>query len=123
MTQKRNTRDSYVHLTTRDSFWKFAECLQNRQAFATHGALYSEGPEMPGYWAQGQLDVVEYGASLAQADYVVYSYGTPIAWHLRGDYAADAGVEWVMPDEKYSLTTTRHQGKILVALNTFTEVR
>jgi hypothetical protein len=34
--------------------------------------------------------------------YVVYSYATPIAWHGRRG--------WVIPDECYSLTTTRHQG-------------
>lgn len=110
-----------IQLSTRKSFRDFADALQKLQAFKTYGNLYSEGPQMPGYWAEGRLPF-EYKASCAQADYVVYSYGTPIAWHLRGDYASDAGHEWVLPDEGYSLTTTRHQNKIAVALSTFTEV-
>ena len=37
-----------------------------------------------------------------QVSYVVMSYSTPIAWYTtRG--------EWVIPQEKYSHTTSRHQ--------------
>jgi hypothetical protein len=43
-----------------------------------------------------------------QPDYVVWSYGTPIAWHHEGG--------WTVPDERYSNTTTRHQGFARVAL-------
>lgn len=35
--------------------------------------------------------------------YVVYSYGTPIAWR------DDAREHWVIPDVKYSRTTSKHQ--------------
>jgi hypothetical protein len=40
-----------------------------------------------------------------QDRYVVYSYGTPIAWFddLSG---------WIVPEEKYSRTTSRHQGVV-----------
>jgi hypothetical protein len=42
-------------------------------------------------------------------DYVVYSYETAIAWHgNRG---------WIVPDVKYSLTTTRHQSLVRSALH------
>ena len=34
--------------------------------------------------------------------YIVWSYGTPIAWH--------DGEQWTRPDVKYSPTTSRHQG-------------
>jgi len=37
-----------------------------------------------------------------QPDYVVYSYGTPIAWHHVGG--------WSVPSVRYSVTTSKHQG-------------
>lgn len=44
-----------------------------------------------------------------EPDYVVYSYSTPIAWHgKRG---------WVMPDTRYSVTTSKSQGRIRFALH------
>lgn len=72
----------------------------------------------------------QYGESLARADYVVLSYETPIAWHL--DLPADltdvdsldAWVDgrdnpgvWVIPDVKYSITTTDHQQTVRMALS------
>ena len=56
----------------------------------------------------GQLSVVAH-ESVSKATYIVYSYDTPIAWHSRRQ-------GWVMPDVKYSNTTTRHQGRIRTAL-------
>lgn len=41
--------------------------------------------------------------------YVVRSYYTPIAW-----FTADRG--WIVPAEKYSVTTSRHQGIVRRAL-------
>lgn len=40
--------------------------------------------------------------------YVVYSYGTPIAWHAHGT--------WTVPDVRYSVTTTRHQNTVRKAV-------
>lgn len=37
--------------------------------------------------------------------YIVYSYGTPIAWH-------DMNQGWVIPPVKYSRTTSRHQSTV-----------
>lgn len=51
------------------------------------------------------------GASLDHADYVVFSYDTPIAWH---DAERDA---WVIPDVRYSVTTSKHQGTIRTAVS------
>jgi hypothetical protein len=34
---------------------------------------------------------------------IIYSYATPIAWEPEGG-------RWTVPDEKYSVTTSRHQG-------------
>lgn len=101
----------YSYGKNRTDFYGLAERLKNFTEWRM-GSMHSEGPRMPGYWTEGILPQ-EYRASCAQADYVVYSYNTPIAWHRRGDYGGD----WVMPDVKYSRTTTVHQGKIAVALS------
>jgi hypothetical protein len=42
-------------------------------------------------------------------DYVVTSYGTPIAWH-------DTRFGWAMPDVRYSVTTSKAQGRIAPAV-------
>jgi hypothetical protein len=38
----------------------------------------------------------------------VYSYGTPIAWHTN--------TGWFIPDLKYSVTTSKHQGYVRRAI-------
>lgn len=38
-------------------------------------------------------------------DYIVYSYGTPIAWHNIRE-------GWNIPPVKYSRTTSRHQSTV-----------
>lgn len=43
-----------------------------------------------------------YRSAGQEIDYTVISYRTPIAWHTRSD-------GWVVPEVKYSQTTTRHQ--------------
>lgn len=42
-------------------------------------------------------------------EYVIYSYETPIAWRTNGS--------WVVPNVKYSVTTSKHQGKVRTALS------
>lgn len=49
----------------------------------------------------GQLPQ-EYRASALAADYVIYSYLTPIAWLTAQGF-------WVMPETRYSATTSKHQ--------------
>jgi hypothetical protein len=55
-----------------------------------------------------------------EAVYVVFSYGTPIAWTFdtseAGFYQAAQWREWVQPDVKYSVTTTNHQSRVAVAI-------
>lgn len=67
----------------------------------------------------GRLDD-KYRVSVAEADYVIYSYATPIAWHTPRE-VEEGGVHvggwWVFPEESYSATTTRHQGIVRVALS------
>ena len=45
----------------------------------------------------------------ATGTYVVLSYDTPIAWW-------DATTGWVIPDVKYSPTTSRHQSNVRLAV-------
>lgn len=47
----------------------------------------------------------KYIHDVAHADFVVYSYATPIAWAKR----RWDGLWWTIIDEKFSVTTSRHQ--------------
>lgn len=80
-----------------------------------------KGVSNPG-WRWGRLDD-KYRESVKQADYVVYSYSTPIAWHINpySDTPPTSDDEypggyWVMPDDTYSPTTSRHQSIVRTAL-------
>lgn len=45
-----------------------------------------------------------------KAIYVIYSYGTPIAWALSKD-------TWIIPTTKFSVTTTQHQSLVKTAVD------
>lgn len=60
--------------------------------------------------------------------YVIYSYSTPIAWlestvapnRVKGSNGHTVGyshTRWMMPRDKYSVTTSKHQGKVATALS------
>lgn len=88
------------------------EFIKNRLPFVTHGALsavvYSgTGGYLPAGWAS-KLNQSQH-ALLNGAVYAVMSYNTPIAW-----YCPVMG--WVVPDARYSRTTSRHQGIVRLAL-------
>lgn len=115
-----------MKLTVNGGWWQFTEPLQNLEAFDTHGALCGR-PGAAGGWSIGRLPS-EYHESVGWADYVVYSYNTPIAWHLPAGspaeayppkvwYTMDPQGEWITPAEKYSVTTTKHQGRIFTAIS------
>lgn len=70
----------------------------------------------PGYGrASGRLPEGEYDAMLRMADYIIFSYATPIAWHSSRD-----GL-WFVPDISYSMSTTRQQNKIRRAIRPLNE--
>jgi hypothetical protein len=56
----------------------------------------------------------QYHGLLAGADYVIFSYRTPIAWHVAGI--------WWLPRVTYSLTTTMHQEHVFCAIQKLPEV-
>ena len=49
--------------------------------------------------------------------YVIYSYATPIAYRRVADWNKNgtANYEWIVPDVRYSVTTSKHQGKVRTA--------
>lgn len=64
------------------------------------------------YWQQLVADS-------PQVDYIVWSYGTPVAWHVadpEADMANGYGGFWEVPDVRYSVTTSKHQDKIRAAI-------
>lgn len=106
-----------VQMRTRDGWWEFRDILSGRRPFNTYGALRgrvrpyssepghlrSKAPSIARLWQSDQPNI----------DYVVYSYNTPIVWHVTG-----AGFsEWVYPAVRYSRTTSAHQTKIRAALD------
>lgn len=85
-------------------WWELAPYLRAREPFRTHGALRGEAapPVFTGHLP------TEYHESALHATYVVYSYSTPIAWYAHGT--------WVVPDTRYSVTTSAHQSRVRTAL-------
>jgi len=78
------------------------EYIFNRQPFKANsmaGIYFQEGKYL--HTGRLQSDVV---ALLKdhKPDFIVYSYGTPIAWHHANG--------WEIPAIRYSVTTSKHQG-------------
>ena len=99
-----------IRTTTRNAS-TIAHAIRQGEDFTTSGAL--KGVSDP-YWIEsGRMSVADSNAMRAAQnvgiDYVVYSYGTPIA------YRYGAG-KWRVPGAKYSVTTSKHQSTIRYAL-------
>ena len=105
-----------IRTTTRNAA-AIARALQNCESFTTSGAL--KGVANPPWIHPGRIKSDD-GAAMYRAcdeigiDYIVYSYGTPIAYRTKGD-GGDG--EWTIPDAKYSVTTTKHQSTIQYAIS------
>ena len=87
-----NQRDAIHFIATRQEF----------KASALSGVNANTGGLQGAY---GRLDNEEFARFKAveiQVDYVVYSYGTPIAWHTEGN-------GWYVVAQKFSVTTSKHQ--------------
>lgn len=105
-------------LKVNGSWTQFLDPLIGREPFETHGALSGMSLYV-GMHRHGECFCLNrhmgnlpehYWESFAHASYAVFSYFTPIAW-LNED-----GV-WIMPGIKYSVTTSKHQGRIFTAIN------
>lgn len=94
----------------KDGWWEFKETIFDLEPFRTYGSLKATRRE-PDWrltgWDLGRLPV-EFYESVNRASYIVWSYGTPIAWWVPG--SVDHG--WIMPDVRYSTSTSAHQNKI-----------
>lgn len=91
-----------LRLTTRGI--KTAEAIRDRVEFTTSGSLKAGRLRYydTGYLNDNERD--QFTLDYDFIDYVVYSYGTPIAWH---------GVNgWHIVAQKFSPTTTKHQGNL-----------
>lgn len=103
-----------VRLRSRTDGWeRFADVIEQRRPFTTstghlRGTVRPESTDS-GYLRSKHAAAANlWQADQDKIDYVVYSYQTPIAWHVKA-----AGVdEWIYPDVRYSRTTSAHQNKI-----------
>lgn len=82
--------------------------IEDLKPFKTGGNFHGDVNDFP-YPHTGRLSREDARQFLEdRPDYIVWSYNTPIAWHgIRG---------WVIPDEKYSVTTSGHQNRVRHAL-------
>ena len=90
-------------------FWE-AVSATNPTDFTTNGAV--RGTSHP--YESGNLTDTHRSAFKADAPtFAVYSYSTPIAWRK-------ADGTWVMPDARYSVSTSVHQGRTRLMLSNVT---
>lgn len=95
----RNNREAVGRIRAREPF-------RNRKG-SLSGRWHDVPLIIPSGWAPTELtSVLRFEAGPV---YVVYSYGTPIAWVTTDGMAA-------VPDLKYSVTTSKHQSLVLGAL-------
>lgn len=101
-------------LTINKTSWvTFRDVLREQESFRTYGNLRGE----PDTFDVGQLPDpwrTEYHTRRGLITYTVLSYSTPIAW-----YDKERG--WVYPDVKYSITTSKAQGRIGAAIHALIE--
>jgi hypothetical protein len=88
-----NQRDAIHYIATRQEF----------KASALSGSRYSLGGGM----LKGQ-DLEKLHEQVNGADYFVYSYSTPIAWHTAEG--------WYVVSQKFSVTTSKHTNYVRRAI-------
>lgn len=87
---------------------KAYEPISRRESFVSHGALSARTHTGPGdqlnfgKMSEGSRATIK---ALSDINYVVHSYATPI-----GVYSESQG--WVIPEDRYSVTTSKHQGQL-----------
>lgn len=89
-------------------WWVVRDAIKNGQEFSNSNRSWRGTQGNAPMWQTGQLPS-EYELSAHAADYVVWSYNTPIAWRVDG--------EWITPDCRYSVTTSYHQGRTFTAIS------
>lgn len=105
--------DSWTHLrdllTTPVEFNTDSATLRGRHdSYPDAGRLGGpEGATFRGHRAAGAIT------------YVIYSYNTPIAYRITTANAqtGEHTSRWIIPDVRYSVTTSKHQGKTRTAIS------
>ena len=89
-----NQRDAIHYIATRQEFR--ASALEGRAYGLDNGRLDPEETE-------------RYNRDLNSVTYWVYSYSTPIAWYTEGN-------GWYVVEQKFSVTTSKHQNYVRRAI-------
>ena len=78
--------------------------IGKREPFKNHsGSFRGESAKyVDTAWSRLPREWQDMAREAEDVDYVVFSYNTPIAWHHANG--------WTIPDTKYSITTSKHQG-------------
>jgi hypothetical protein len=101
-----------ARLSTRDAHG-MAKCLAARESFTTHGSLRGFRHRGIGSIYAGWLPADWRNTLQARShviEFVIVSYQTPVAW-------LDSEAGWVVPDEHYSVTTTRQTNTVRYAID------
>jgi len=106
-------RSAVSFRSQRDGWWRLADILAAGRPFAnTTGSLRGirhDGSCPPSLGRLPVTDTARLRRDLPRVDMIIYSYATPIAWHVTGR-------GWTVPDASYSRTTSRHQSLVRVAV-------
>lgn len=98
-------------LTTRSI--RTAEAIRDREEFNTSGSMMARSlTSGSSPWGAGRLagaDLDAYRRDMGSMSYIVWSYSTPIAWYVAKDK------RWHIVAQKFSPTTTKHQGNLYLA--------
>jgi hypothetical protein len=89
-----NQRDAIHYIATRQEF----------KASALSGSTYSLGGGR-----LGGKELATFQADVNAVTYIVYSYGTPIAWHTLN-------FGWYVVEQKFSVTTSKHSNYVRRAI-------
>lgn len=90
--------------------------IANRIPFKTYGALFGKWIRKGDFRPIGILPDSHARRFRVDCDnesvFVIYSYDTPIGW------ITESGNTYI-PDERYSVTTSKHQGKVRLGIAVF----
>lgn len=102
--KSREDRARMIELCNGGGSWRNATGSVHGEPVGDNGIRLPRGSQLPAEWV-AQLN---YDTHTDGVDYVVWSYDTPIAWHVPAR-SGRAG-HWVKPSVRYSATTNNHQG-------------